>query len=259
MADQQPAGGGEADAGEIERTPSGSSRRTRSIARSRSSGQSENAAAAVASQDAVPAVRTSGMISPEEAMKLLNAQQANASQHPPPPSGQISPEDAMKQLESKEETAATESAATEAAAPAATKTQVPADKSWQRTGSLRDLKEAAPEQVSRSVTTLQEVLQKRGGGGLIKVLKDMDKNGDGKISQREFLSAVSKMEEMEVTQAEGVVLFKHLLETSAGGAEKKYLTLEEAVQLFGGDAGAPISPAKHDHEHDHKHLSLIHI
>ena len=80
------------------------------------------------------------------------------------------------------------------------------------------------------------------GAGLISALREMDTNGDGDISSREFCRAVNRLEGIDVTQQETMELYKYLLAgrpAPAGSAQAKaHLTIAEMVKLFDGDTPA---------------------
>ncbi len=104
---------------------------------------------------------------------------------------------------------------------------------------------------ARAMALVQSALRAKGAG-LISALREMDTNGDGDISSREFCRAVNRLEGIDVTQQEAMELYKYLLAgrpAAAGSAQAKaHLTLAEMVTLFhevtpaaaSGAAGAPV-------------------
>jgi hypothetical protein len=83
------------------------------------------------------------------------------------------------------------------------------------------------------VKEVQEAL-KNQAAGLISALRQIDVNGDGEISQREFCSAVSRLQGISVSQAEFVALYRHLLarRPAGQGNSKKHLTIDDLVDLL---------------------------
>jgi len=102
-----------------------------------------------------------------------------------------------------------------------------------------------PSGEARAMALVQSALRAKGAG-LISALREMDTNGDGNISSREFCRAVNRLEGIDVTQQEAMELYKYLLgrPVAAGSAQAKaHLTIAEMVTLFDGDTPAAASDA----------------
>jgi Ca2+-binding EF-hand superfamily protein len=106
--------------------------------------------------------------------------------------------------------------------------------------------ERTPSGEARAMALVQSALRAKGAG-LISALREMDANGDGNISSREFCRAVNRLEGIDVTQQEAMALYKYLLAGRPGAAgsaqAKAHLTIPEMVTLFDGDTPAAASGA----------------
>ena len=95
------------------------------------------------------------------------------------------------------------------------------------------------QKTAGKVKDVQEAL-KREAAGLISALRQIDVNGDGDISQREFCGAVSQLQGISVSQAEVAALYRHFLNSRpiGQGQSSKHLTIENLVQLLDGNVDA---------------------
>jgi hypothetical protein len=89
------------------------------------------------------------------------------------------------------------------------------------------------QKTAGKVKEVQEAL-KNQAAGLISALRQIDVNGDGEISQREFCGAVSRLQGISVSQAEVAALYRHLLASRPAGQgnSEKHLTIENLVDLL---------------------------